>query len=298
MEFIRSRLISDRTSATEVLPVDLPVNPISHLIVSIEGYNVTDEATLAEIIAFLNTLTVAKLGVTVMNVQSEDLYAVNCYLYGKRPMLTSRIATNDQNRVLSLMVPFGRKPFDPDECFPATQKGELTLTMDLTVLGTSIDNGVINVDVVQLPGASPSHYLKTVTKTEAAPGATGDHEVVLPLGNEIVAILLRETTFPGASSHTYGVEVATVLVDEKEYGYASAGAECLTGDLGLRLDGQSGDIAASGEVLPDNVVWLDFDPLLDGRYLLDTKGKSSVKMRLNMGVNEATNITTIERVAV
>jgi len=298
MDFIRSRIVSDRTSATEVLPVDLPTNPISHLIVSISGYNVTDEATLAEIIAFLNTLTVAKLGVTCINVQSEDLYAINCYLYGKRPILTSRIATDNQNRILSLIVPFGRRIMDPDECFPATQKGELTLTMDLTALATSIDNGQINVDCVQLPGASPSHYLRCITKTEAAPGATGDHEVGLPIGNEIVAVLLRETTFPGASSHVYGVEVATVLVDEKEYGYAAAGAECLTGDLGLRLDGQSSDIAASGEVLPDNVVWLDFDPTGNGDYLLDTKGRASVKMRLNMGVNEATNITTIERVAI
>jgi hypothetical protein len=297
-KFIRSRLISDRTSATEVLPTDLPTNPISHLIVTLCGYNVTDEATLAEILAFLNTLTVSKLGVTVANVQSEDLYALNCYLYGKRPILTSRIATDNQHRQLSFIVPFGRTICDPDECFPATQKGELTLTMDLTVLGTSVDNGLVNVDVVQLPDAKPTHYIKCVTKTEAAPGAVGDHEVVLPLGNEIVMIQLRETTFPGASSHVYGVEQAAVLVDEQEYGYSAAGAENLVGDMGLRVDGQSGDIAASGLVLPYCTVWLDFDPRGDGQYLLDTRDKKSVKMRLYMGVNEATNITVVERVAV
>jgi hypothetical protein len=298
MRFIRSRLISDRTSATEVLPVDLPTNPVSHLVISLCGYNVTDEATLAEILAFLNSITVSKLGVTIANVQSEDLYGLNCYLLGRRPILTARVATNHQDRLLSLIVPFGRKPFDPDECFPATQKGELTLTMDLTVLGTSIDNGLVNVDVIQLPDAHPTHYIKCITKVEAAPGAVGPHEVALPMGNEIVAVQLRETTFPGASSHTYGVEEAAVLVDEQEYGYSAAGAECLVGDLGLRVDGQSGDIAASGLVLPYNTVWLDYDPRGDGQYLLDTKGRSSVKLRLNMGVNEATNITTIERVAV
>jgi hypothetical protein len=149
-----------------------------------------------------------------------------------------------------------------------------------------------------LPGATPTHFLKTITKTEAAPGATGDHEVTMPLGNELVAVLLRETTFPTTSSNVYGVEVASMLVDEREFGYTAAGAECLVGDLGLRVDGQVGDNAASGNILPPKVVWLDFDPQGDGRFLLDTKGKSSVKLRLNMGVNEATKITTLERVAV
>jgi hypothetical protein len=43
---------------------------------------------------------------------------------------------------------------------------------------------------------------------------------------------------------------------------------------------------------------MDFDPNGDSEWLIDTAGKSSVKLNLNMGVNEATSLTVMELVAV
>ena len=298
MEFIRSSLLKDHTTATETKKIDLPINPLSHLIISMDGYNVTDETTLAEAIAFINKVTVSLSGQTVLDLESEDLYGVNCYLYKRRPILTSKIATDNAARCLSLIVPFGRKTFDPLECFPATRKGELTLSLNMTIPATSLDNSTLNVEAVELVGATPQRYLKCVQSALAAPGATGDRDWDLPIGNKIVAIQLRMTTFPAASSHTYGVDVAKILVNNKEFGYSAARAQCLTGDMIFRIDNQPGDIAAQGEIQPDNIVWLDYDPRGDGEYLLDTAGKSSVKARLNMGVNEATQAVIMELVDV
>lgn len=296
--FIRTNLIRNRTSATEVLTIDLPTQPISHLILSISGYNATDEATLAEVLAFLNNVLVADLGVTVLNLQSEDLYGLNCYLYKRRPHLTQRIATDNATRTLGLIIPFGRHVFDPQECYPARRKGELTLTLDLTALATSIDNGRIDLDCVQLPDANPTHFIRSRMATLAAPGATGDRDYELPLGAEMVMMQLRMTTFPATSSHTYGVDKVAVKVDEVETGYAAADVHALVADGILHVDGQADTIAASGNILPANQVWLDYDPNRDGQYLLDLKGKSSAKLTLEMGVNEATYLTMVERVAV
>lgn len=297
-KFIRASLIKDRTTATEVLPVDLPVNPLSHLIISMDGMNVGDEATLAEILAFINVVEVTHLGKTVLSLESEDLAALNAYLYGSMPQLTQNLAAATTARCLSLIVPFGRKIFDPDECFPATTRGELTLSLDTTVPSASLDGSTLNIEAVQLMGATPSRYLKVTSKSVSAPGATGVNDVALPIGNDIVALLLWMTTFPATASSTYGIDGVKVLVDNLEEGFAFARAQCLTGDLIFRLSNLPRDIGAFGDILPDNTVWLDYDPRGDGQWLLETAGKSSVTLQLDMGVDEASRVTIVELVDV
>lgn len=296
MEFIRSSLLKDHTAATEVKKIDLPVNALSHLIISLDAYNATDEATLAELLAFVNTVKVEHNGVGVVSLQGEDLYALNCKLYGRRPVLLGKLATDNQHRCLSLVVPFGRGIFDPEECFPASKKGELTLSLDMTAPATSSDNGTVNIEAVQLVGASPRRFLRSIMKVVSAPGATGDNDVELPIGNDIAAILLRLTTWPATATHTYGVDGVTVKVDEEEYGYSFARAQCLSGDLIHHWDTQHGAIAAQGAIQPASVLVVDYDPNDDDNYLLQTQGKSRVHMVLNMGVDEATYVTVLELV--
>lgn len=298
MDFIRSSLVKDRTAATETLKVDLPVNALSHLIISLDAYNATDEATLAEIVAFITNVTVTHSGRTITSMTGADLYALNCFLYGRRPVLTGKLATDNLHRCLSLIVPFGMRTFDGQDCYPSSRKGEVTLSLEYTAPATAADNGTLNIESVELVGASPQTYLKSVMSTISAPGATGENDFELPIGNDILAMLLRLTTWPGASSHTFGVDVARVLVDNQESGYASARAQCLTGDLIFHYDTQHGAIAAQGVVQPDNVLILDYDPHRDGEWALKTEGKSSVKLRMEMGVDEATYVTILERVSV
>lgn len=296
--FIRSNILRRATSATAVISEDLPTSPLSHITIAIEGWNATNETTLAELLTFLNTIRVSDQGKVISYLQSEDLYALNCYLYRRRPILTQRIDADNTVRMLGLVIPFGRRIMDPNECYPARKKGDVKLEMDMTALATSIDNGQISIEVTELPDANPQRYLKTVLKTITAPGATGDADTDLPIGNKIVALQLRMTTFPGASSHAYGVDDVTVLKDNSEEGYVGNVAQSLVADGIHRIDGQSGTIAASGDVLPLDVVWVDYDPNSDGEYLLQTKGASSLVARLTMGVDEATFMTVMELVDV
>jgi hypothetical protein len=298
MEFIRSNILKDHTSATEVIEKDLPTGAISHLIFTVEGEQTTDEATLAELIAFINSIEVTKKGKSIISVQSEDLYGLNAYLFRKLPVLTNSITTDDAVRHLGLIVPFGRNIFDPEECYPATQKGDLTVRADMTVLGTSIDSGLVNIEAVELVGAQPTHYLKSTLKIVAAPGATGDNEVELPIGNKLVAIQIRMTTFPTTATDLYGVQDVSLMVNNKQYGYAMAKAPCMVSDRMFRIGGLGSTMLLQQLVLPPNIIWMDFDPNGDGKWLIDTADKSSVKLRLNMGVNEATYITIIELVEV
>jgi len=297
-EFIRSSLLRDHTTATEVDHIDLPINPVSHLIFTIDGYNVTDEATLAEILAFINNINVAKSGNTILDLQSEDLYALNCFLFKRRPVLEGKVATDNHRRVLSLIVPFGRRIMDPNECLPASKKGEYKLTWNTTVPATSLDNSTLNIEAVEMPGATPQRFLKSTLKIITAPGATGNNDVDLPIGNKIVGLLIRMTTFEQASSHSYGVDAVKIMRNNNEFGYAFARTQCLVGDMINRLDGQHGAIAAQGAIQPANTIFIDYDPNSDDEWLLETAGASRVHAVLEMGVDEATYMTVLELVDV
>lgn len=298
MEFHRQRIVERHTSATEILQENLPIEPLSHLIVTLDGYNVTDETTLAEILAFLNNFQVTREGVGILDLQSEDLYGVNAYLYRHLPELTGRLATDNEQRTLTLILPFGRQLCNPNECYPATKKGELKLRLDMTVPATSLDNSTISIDAVTLPGASPARYLKCVRKALSAPGGIGEFEFELPTGNKLVACQFRLVTVPTTSSHAYGVNIVKLMVDNKEHLYTSADMMCIMGERGLRIGQPSSTIAAQGLGPLELIAWLDLDPVGSDEFLLDTAGKSSVKLNLNYGVNEAVDLTTMELVNV
>lgn len=298
MEFRRSSLLRDHTMATEHIEKDLPIDPLSHIILTFDFFNATDEATLIEVLGFINKITVSKLGKTVLSLESEDLYAQNCYLFGRRPVLSGKLGTDNLNRTLTLMVPMGRKLFDPLECFPATKKGELTLDVDTTVPATTLDNAVVNIETVTLPGATPRRYLKSHMMTLTAPGATGDNDIYLPMGNDIVAMCLRLTTWLTAATHTMGVDFVQLLVDDNNFAYQAAKIHSLIGDSINMFESQTAVIAAQGLASPKHCVFLDFDPRKNDEFLLKTAGRTSVKLRLEMGVDEATYLSLYELVNV
>lgn len=296
MEFNRQRIVERHATATEVIQENLPIGPLSHLILTIDGYNATDEATLAELLAFINNVQVTHHGVGVIDVQSEDLYGINAFLFRKLPEVTGRLATDNEQRTLTLIVPFGRKIFNPLECYPGTKKGELVLRVDTTIPATSWDNSTISIDAVELVGATPAAFLKCLRKALTAPGATGEFEVELPLGNKLVACQFRLVTVPTTSSHAYGVDLVKLKINNKEYGYTSADMMCMMGERGLRIGAPNTTIAAQGLGPLELQAWLDCWPVDNDEWLIDLAGKESAKLALTYGVNEAVNLTTMELV--
>lgn len=293
-DFIRSNILDARTMATEVFTEDLPINPISHLILTLEAFNATDEATIAEILGFINLITVRHVGIQIINLESEDLANLNSYLYGSGGQALAPIATDNQHLSYSLIIPFGRRIFDPDECFPATRKGEFQITLDTTIPATSLDNAIISLSAVELPDATPLRHLISTLFSFAAPGATGEQDLDLPIGNDLLAVLFRLTSFPGASEFLFGIDDYRLLVDNRETGIASAKASELAGEMITRAPGTVRSTAAQGGLIPNTCLWMDFDPNRDGEYMIDTRGRSRVHIRANYGVNEAVKMAPLE----
>jgi len=166
----------------------------------------------------------------------------------------------------------------------------------MSLVETSAITGIINLEAVELVGASPSHYLKSTMMIVSAPGKTGDNDVELPIGNDIIGIQIRRTSGPANTTHTYGVNAARIMKDNKEFGYASAEAQCLEADRIFRQGGLPSSMLLQQEILPPLQFWLDFDPHGDDEWLLKTADATSLKLRLDMGVDEATYVTVFERV--
>ncbi len=297
-EFIRANILDAHTMATEVVPYDLPVTPISHLVITMEGHCITDEATIAELLAFINSVAVLHTGIQIINLESEDLAALNLYLFGTGGLSNNPHFGTTTYLAYSIIVPFGRTLFNPEECFPATRRGEFQLVLNTTIPTGSWQGGLISVSAISLPDATPTRHLKATLLSIAAPGATGENDVILPIGNDLLACLIGMTSMGGDADELWGVDDARVLFDNRELKIVSSKAPELAGEMMTRVAGTVRAIPAQADIIPAKYLWMDFDPTRDGAYMIDTRAAARLKLRLNMGVDEALNITPVELVTV
>jgi len=296
-DYLRSVLVQDVIPPSDgVYSYDLPVNPLSHIVLTIKCLNNLAEATLAQVLSMIPKLEVVYRGTGIYSLAAADLYVLNCLLLGYSPILTNRVATDNATRSLSLIVPFGRKLYNTEECFPATKKGEFQLQLTADVAVTNADGLILQVETVELFDASPSRHLKIGTLTQT-PTATGDNDLDLPIGNVFLGILLWGTTFPSGVSWVATIEQAKFLVDNDEVMYSKANWESLRANLWTRC-GYLGDrSAAAGNDELVQYALLDFDPTKDDAYALDTAGKSSVKIRYVAGDTNPIRALPIELIS-
>jgi len=318
MEFFHSVITDDvTTSADGTVTANLNIRPTSHLIITIKALNNSVRVSTKNLLAGLEKVEVTQFGATIFSLCALDLYALNCILLGHEPWQENCIDTDDAVRMLSLIVPFGRKLYNPKECFPATKSGELQLKMTIDIADTGYDGWIEQVEQVELPGATPAQYLKCTTK-DYTPSATGDAEIDLPIGNIYAGILLWGTTIPTATSWTTTIDDVTLLMDNVEHYYADANWESLHGMLINRCDPansfaeqfhtentateytQNADTAAEeqDDTTISNHAYMDFSPNGGDDYLIDTKGLAQFKLRITAGDTNATRILPVELVRV
>lgn len=283
MKIIRSVLVQDESiSAGALKTYDLPTNPLSHIVFTLKGLNVTDEATLAQITSRVTKIEVLYKGAAALSASLADLFALNCILFKKVPVLTNRVATDNATRALTVYIPLGRKLYNPDECFKATKKGELQLQITLDSTETDIDGIIYQIETVELLEAAPKQYLK-VTSKSTTPTATGDVDVDLAIGNLLAGIMLFSTTVPTTTAWTTTVDKIKFLIDNVEHNIASANWESVHGNLLSRLGYFGGIAAAAGDDVIVKYALIDFTPEETDTFLVETAGKSSVKLRVTAG---------------
>lgn len=322
MRFLRQVLVQDETLAVSTLRSDdLPVNPLSVIFVTIRSLN--DTGTLGNF-SLANALLnqIAKLevlykGSAVVSGSLADLARMNGLLIGKPPMQTSATYVDNTTRSITIPILLGRRPFWAEECFPAVRRGELQLQLTSAAAQTGVDNLSLQIETVELLDAKPTRFLKytTITKT---PTATGDHDVDLPLGNKIAHALLFGTTVPTAASFNASIGQLRLLVDNVEQYYARCNWETLHNEMQRRiaessqtsvhqhLENVAGAYAQNATTddnnnnvgFFDSYAMLDFDPLDDSSYLLETAGRARVHLRITADVADAIRVIPTELIEV
>lgn len=298
MRFIRSVIAQDETPASDgTITYDLPVNPLSYLNFTIKALNVTNEATLGEILALVSNISVLHLGQSIINMSAADLYAYNVLLLGKVPVFTNLVVTDNATRSVGLLIPLGRKIMDPTECFPATKKGEFQLQATVDIANVGADGLILQIETTELLAATPRNYLKATTLT-ATPSATGNMDVDLPIGNKLVALLLFSSTVPTGTVWTTTIDQARIMANNQEEGYANANWESMHADMRPRLSMPLGSTDSWAMDAVENYALMNYDPLIDDNFLLDTAPLSSLAVRINAGDTGVLRVIPLELISV
>lgn len=213
---------------------------------------------------------------------------------------------------LTLLVPMTRTLYSPDECFPRTTRGELILQITYAAAFTDIDVVRAQIETVELPTAAPQQFIKQTTLTKT-PAAAGQVDIELPIGNEISELVLFGTTIPAANADLATIDKLEILVDNINRFYSESNIEtihCMAGRMRAapgyhgyhvhrltaaafaQWDDTSPAIPAN-HVL-SNYLHLPFDIFRDGRYALQTLGKSDVVLRIDAGDTEPIRVIPVE----
>lgn len=298
MEFLKSIIVDNEpVVAAGVLTFNLPVNPVSHLILTICADNVgADSGTIPELANLVTNVHVLHRGTTVLQMAGEDLLALNHILFGKTPMVGQHSATIDETRWLSLVIPFGRKMYDPNECFPQSRAGELQIQLTCVLATALFDDILLQLEAAELYGANPARHLKVTTLVDDAL-VVGDNDIDLPIGNPYAGILLYSTTKPTAELYTTTIDKVKLLANNKEHYFASANWESLRGEL-INRPGMEAGYFLTGTVYGHDQIahyaYIDFDPRQSDLFLMDTAGMNALKLRITGGDTGEARIFPIE----
>lgn len=319
--FLHSVLQQDVTLAAGGSPlrVDLPVNPLSFLLMTIRAQTSTANTlpTLSNLLSVFSSVEILFKGSSIISASLADLARLSVHLW--RAPIAREHLNDDANAVtfVTVPVPFGRTPYDPVEAFPASRRGDLVMVQTIASTFTNITSVSVQTEAVELLDATPERFIKATTISKT-PTATGDHDVDLPLGNPILGCLLFGTTVPSGSSFNASIGQVKLLIDNVEQYYSQANWETLHNMASLRrvvdwdFEGHTHleNLAAaytqnvesgppSDAVRIDNAyAYLDFDPLKDGSYLLQTEGRGRVHLRITADVADAIRVLPVELIAV
>jgi len=319
-EFRRSILVDDVTPAADGdYTYDLPVEPISHLVLTFKALNAGTnvKATLAQLLGAVENIQIIHKGAHIYQLSGADLFALSTILLGKEMFQENVINTDNATRAITLILPFGRQLYDPNECFIATRRGELQLKVSVDIADTGYDTLTFLFEVVELPGATPTQYLKTYTLSKT-PTAVGDLDVDLPIGNKLLGILLWGTTIHSGTAWTQTIDKVQLLLNNVRRYYTETKAEALHGSLQELVSAanafaekfhmenlaatytQNADTATEEADDTDlsNYFFMNFGIKMPADYIIDTAPLSEIKVRITAGDNNPLRVLPVGLVSV
>jgi hypothetical protein len=321
--YLRS-IVSDfqtLTASADITPIDLPVNPISHLILTLAvTKNVAAAATaLGDLVRLMmgqiTDLSIRHRGENIIQGSLPDLAFTNAMLHGQGPTFGEYAYADNQIQFASFPLSFTRKLYSHEEAFPATQRGNLRFFMTAGALNALWDAASWSLEAVEVIEDTPTRFLKYTTLTRTV-AATGRQRIPLPLGNPILGISLFDPSDEIDTGAAYAFGKVKIMKDNVEQYFAESNWENLRETTQRRMPhyhlawGHVHAQAAADTItghetqpvadqLPIQAAYLDFDPLKDDTYALETAGAASLDLDHNSDVASGTvRLLPVERIDV
>jgi len=322
--YLRS-IVSDfqtLTASADITPVDLPVNPLSHLILTLRARkNPAAQVTgagrlMVTIIQQITDLSVRHSGESIIQGRLDDLAVLNAIVTGIPPSAGEINYALNQEQFVNLLLSFSRVPYWHEEAFPATQRGKLRFHMTAGALPGGYDQVIWALEAVELIEDEPARFLKYTPATRTI-AATGRQRIPLPIGNDILGVLLFDPNDETDATISYAMGKVKLLKDNVEQYFPESNWESLRESTTRRLanylsawghrHNQAATDTDTGEEMhtiadrpPLQYNYLDFDPLNDGSYALDTRGAGSLDLDINADIagDAVVRVTPIELVPV
>lgn len=318
--YTHSILVSDQlVSADGALVYDLPVQPLSVLLLKIAPLNNSVASSayqfLEGLLSAIDNIRVTFRGSDVYNSNGVDAVALALLFHKVGIWQANARETDNDRRALVVPIIFGRKAFMQKECFPATKKGELLLSVTWDIADTGFDGLRVSIETIELPGATPD-FVQRTTSLSRTLTVTGFNEIDLPIGETYRGVLLFGTTgFVGAAPLPTLGSIQFLVNNQQQY-ISESDFEVLRSVMGLTgvgfppgadhlhpfLDGAGPAVEANtrssapGASIDDNYALINLDPNMDDEYALATEGVGRVHVRLNADTADTVRALPIERV--
>jgi len=275
----------------QVVPIPLPVNPLSWIMLTLQVTAGAVSPSLNELLGAFRNIEVLFKGTSIFSCNGVDLGRMQQAL-GGRPVPVFGFNNVAPNLIrFNLLIPFGRVPWWPEEAFPPTRSGELTLRLTYAAAFTNFTLPIETVTTGEILDAAPKRFLKVTTVFDQAVAIGDRAQVDLPIGNPILGVLLFGTTFPGAAM-TSTIRRLTLKLDNVESQYSQVEHDPLLAlpmyrlDFPVHYDPLDTDWAQH--------LYLDFDPMRDGSYALRTEGRAKVQLEFRADAADAVRVLPVE----
>lgn len=323
MRYLHSTVLPLTTIATgaSITPLDLPVNPLSFLLLRFSITRTAPVALLlysamADLITAITGVRILHKGEQILAGNLRDLMIVNAALQHAFPGYSKLHPVGAAVDSLVFPLCLGRRMYDPRSCFPATTRGNLVLQMDTAAFPAGYGALQLQVEAVELIETDPTEYVKYVTQSRTA--VVGQFDAPLPIGNPLLGIALFDTAIATLNTDVSSWGTIKVLKDNVEQYHPLSDFQTLAGQLNaiiadtftLHADHVHKFVAADalasmtdgvGELISETMrgyAYLDYDPLKDGSYQLETRGAADIKIRGVGGSATAIRYLPVERVSI
>ena len=301
-------------AAGENFQIDLPVNPLSVILITLRALNnvLVNVTSLVDWMAKYTNIGIRYRGASIIDGRLQGLLVA--MMMRERFMFALGQENNVNADVRSFTFPlmFGRKAYDPNECFPATRRGDLIMDITAAADAGGLNNHTLHIETIELLDATPKQFIK-ITETQQAMAAAGANTIDLPIGNKLLGVLLNPFAFPTGAARTSSFGEINLEVDNVEVMYSGMDWEGAHALLSRRLppwwtwlqhrhpflDGAGPAVESftrEGNAdfdLAQQFGLIELDPFNDSSMALDTRGAADVSIQIDSDTADGANVSRI-----